>query len=148
MSLTDRSGCPISLALEVVGDRWSLLVLRDIVFAGRVHFRELLRDSEEGISSSVLADRLTRLVEHGVLTRTADGSHRQKAAYRLTRTGLDLVPVLITLGLWGAEHRPADQELAAAAQELTYETPPSWQALMDALREEGHAAGEPVAGPG
>lgn len=134
MAVVERSGCPINLALEVVGDRWSLLVLRDIVFADRRHFRELLRGSMEGITSSVLADRLTRLTDAGVLTRADDPSHRQKAVYSLTEAGLDLVPVLATIGLWGARHRRADLELARNATALDVETPAPWAALMDELR--------------
>ena len=67
-----RSGCPINLSLEVIGDRWSLLVIRDIIFGNRRHFRELLTRSEEGISSNILADRLKTLMEQGILTRADD----------------------------------------------------------------------------
>ena len=73
-----RSGCPINLTLEVLGDRWSLIVIRDIMFGNRRHFRELLNQSEEGIASNILADRLRRLVEERLLTRTDDPAHRQK----------------------------------------------------------------------
>jgi hypothetical protein len=67
-----RSGCPINATIEVFGDRWSLLVLRDIVFGDRRYFRELQAGSEEGIASNILADRLKRLVELGLLTRQVD----------------------------------------------------------------------------
>src|SRR5947199_585132 len=76
--LTFRSQCPISLALDVVGDRWSLLIVRDLMFAGKRHDRELL-PSDEGISSNILAERLARLVDLGVLSRTGDPTHKQKA---------------------------------------------------------------------
>ena len=66
MSDAQRSGCPINLTLEVLGDRWSLLVIRDIMFGNRRHFRELLTGSEEGIASNILADRLQRLVDDGL----------------------------------------------------------------------------------
>src|ERR1044072_1254134 len=79
MSENHRSGCPINLTLEVLGDRWSLLVIRDIMFGNRRHFRELLTQSEEGIASNILADRLKRLTESGFLTRADDESHKQKA---------------------------------------------------------------------
>src|SRR5689334_18182414 len=74
-----RSGCPINLTLEVVGDKWSLLIIRDMIFGNRRHFRELLGKSEEGIASNILADRLKTLVERGVLTKADDPSHKQKA---------------------------------------------------------------------
>lgn len=139
MATTQRSGCPINLAIELFGDRWTLLILRDIIFAGRRHFRELLRGSNERITSSVLADRLDRLVDAGILTRADDPTHKQKTIYSLTDSGIDLVPVLATVGNWGAEHCPADPERADAARELGYELPESWAALMESLRA-SHAA--------
>lgn len=134
MSKTGRSSCPINLTLEVLGDRWTLLILRDIVFADRRYFREILRGSNERITSSILADRLDRLVDAGILTRTDDATHKQKAIYSLTQSGVDLVPVLATIGSWGKRHCPADPELTAAVAELDYETPASWAGLMDRLR--------------
>lgn len=98
-----RSTCPISTALEAVGDRWTLLVIRDLMFAGKRHFRQLLQ-SEEGISSNVLADRLNTLVEQGLVRREDDPSHAQKAIYSLTEKGLDLLPVVIALSAWAQKH--------------------------------------------
>lgn len=126
----------MSLALELFGDRWTLLILRDVVFAGRRHFRELLRGSRERITSSILADRLERLVEAGILTRSPDPTHKQKSLYSLTASGVDLVPVLATIGTWGAAHCPADPDLAATARTLHYELPDTWAALMASLRAE------------
>ncbi|MCO1337919.1 transcriptional regulator [Kocuria polaris] len=136
MATTGRSGCPINLAIELFGDRWTLLILRDIIFADRRHFRELLRGSEEKITSSILADRIDRLVAAGILTRADDPTHKQKAVYSLTSSGLDLVPVLATIGNWGATHCPAEPDRAAVARALDYELPASWAALMDSLRLE------------
>lgn len=133
MATTGRSGCPINLAIELIGDRWTLLILRDIVFANRRHFRELLRGSDEGITSSVLADRLDRLVDAGILTRADDPTHKQKAVYSLTSSGIDLVPVLAAIGNWGVAHCPADPHKSAAARELHYDMPESWAALMTQL---------------
>ena len=81
-----KSLCPINLALEVFGDRWTLLIVRDLMFAGKHHFRELLR-SDERIASNILADRLRTLVQQGIVTRSPDPSHKQKAVYRLTEKG-------------------------------------------------------------
>ena len=72
-----RSGCPINLTLETLGDRWSLIVIRDVMFGNRRHYRELLNGSEEGIASNILADRLKRLMELGMLTKADDPSHKQ-----------------------------------------------------------------------
>ena len=111
-----RSGCPINLTLEVIGDRWSLLVIRDIIFGNRRHFRELLTRSEEGISSNILADRLKTLVEQGILTRTDDPTHKQKAIYSLTEKGIELVPVIAQMADWGRRHLPVSEELSIRAQ--------------------------------
>lgn len=115
---TNRSACPINLAVEVLGDRWTLLVLRDIMFAKRNHFRALLEGSEEGISPSVLSDRLHSLVDAGILVRECCEGHRQKGLFRLTDAGADLVPVIAAIGLWGARHRAADPQLCDEALAL------------------------------
>src|SRR6516225_5298883 len=107
-----RSGCPINLTLETLGDRWSLIVIRDLIFGNRRHFRELLTQSEEGIASNILADRLRRLVDKGILTRAGDPTHRQKAVYSLTEKGIQLVPLLATMASWGRRHLPAAKELS------------------------------------
>jgi len=117
LNTTHRSLCPINLALEVVGDRWSLLIVRDLMFSGRHHYRELLQ-SEEGISSNILAERLGRLVEAGVLSRTDDPTHKQKAIYALTPMGIDLLPVVAALGSWGRKHLPVTKQSAAVALSL------------------------------
>jgi hypothetical protein len=74
-----RSGCPINLTVEAFGDRWSLIVIRDLMFGNRRHFRELLTRSEEGIASNILADRLKRLEKAGSVSRRDDPSHKKKA---------------------------------------------------------------------
>jgi DNA-binding HxlR family transcriptional regulator len=98
-----RSDCPIHTALELLGDRWSLLVIRDLMFAGKRHFREFLQ-SEEGISSNILADRLQSLVANGILSKADDPGHRQKAVYSLTEKGIGLLPVLTALSAWSQQH--------------------------------------------
>ncbi len=108
-----RSRCPINLAVEAVGDRWTLLILRDMIFAGRRHFREFLSLSWEGISPAILSDRLKRLVAEGFLTRTDDPAHAQKAIYSLTRKSVDLLPVIFALSEWGGQYYDADPELVA-----------------------------------
>lgn len=117
MSTRERSGCPIGLSLELLGDRWTLLIVRDLVFAGKTHFREFLQ-SDEGISSRTLAERLQTLQDEGIVTRSDDPTHKLKAIYRLTEAGIDLLPVLATLGAWGSKYRNADNELARIADEL------------------------------
>ncbi|TCO55806.1 winged helix-turn-helix transcriptional regulator [Actinocrispum wychmicini] len=129
-----RSSCPVSLSLEIFGDRWTLLVLRDVIFTGARHFRELLA-SPERISSNVLADRLAALVEHGLLTKADDPSHRQKVTYHLTERAIQLVPVFVHLNVWGTRHLPVSDVHAARTEVLAVGGPPLWEAFMDELRE-------------
>lgn len=113
MSTRERSGCPMSLSLELLGDRWTLLIVRDMIFAGKTHFREFLQ-SDEGISSRTLAERLQTLQDEGIVTKSDDPTHKLKAIYRLTEAGIDLLPVLATLGAWGSKYRNADDQLATS----------------------------------
>jgi DNA-binding HxlR family transcriptional regulator len=129
-----RSGCPVNLSLEIFGDRWTLLVLRDIIFGGARHFRELLAGPER-ISSNILADRLAVLVEHGLLTKGDDPSHKQKVTYSLTEPAIQLVPVLAQLSVWGVRHLPVGDDYAARAEMLADGGPPLWETFMDELRE-------------
>ena len=130
MSTRERSGCPISLSLELLGDRWTLLIVRDLVFAGKTHFREFLQ-SDEGISSRTLAERLQTLQDEGIVTKSDDPTHKLKAIYRLTKAGIDLLPVLATLGAWGSKHRKADHEMARIAVELAA----GGEAALDEMRK-------------
>ncbi len=132
----ERSGCPINLAIEVIGDRWSLLVIRDMMFGNRRRFNELLAGSEEGIASNILADRLKRLTAQGLVSRAADPTHKQKVIYSLTEPAIELVPVLAQLGSWGLRHRPASRELSIRAELLERGGPPLWNEFMDELREQ------------
>ncbi|ARP99722.1 winged helix-turn-helix transcriptional regulator [Pseudorhodoplanes sinuspersici] len=135
MNEAHRSGCPINLTLEVVGDRWSLLVIRDIIFGNRRHFRELLNGSEEGIASNILSDRLKTLLEQGILTRADDPTHKQKAIYSLTEKGIELLPVLAQMAAWGRKYLPVTEELSIRAQLLDEGGPKLWAEFMDELRE-------------
>ncbi len=117
VSSREKSNCPINLSLEVIGDRWTLLIIRDMMFAGKKHFREFLQ-SDERISSRTLSDRLQTLQEQGIVTRHEDPGHKLKAVYRLTQAGIDLLPVLVDLGSWGNRYRAADPELGTVAEDL------------------------------
>ena len=102
-----RSGCPISIALELLGDAWSLLVVRDLMFKGRRSFNEFLAGGE-GIATNILADRLRRLEAGGIVAKRADPDDGRRVLYRLTRKGIDLAPVLVELILWSAAHERTD----------------------------------------
>jgi DNA-binding HxlR family transcriptional regulator len=134
LDIERRSGCPINLTMEVLGDRWSLIIIRDIMFGNRRHFRELLTRSEEGIASNILAARLKRLAALGLITRRDDPSHSQKAIYSLTEQAIQLVPVLAMIGAWGRRHLPVSEELSIRAQLLEEGGAPLWARFMDELR--------------
>jgi DNA-binding HxlR family transcriptional regulator len=133
MAIQHRSLCPINLALEIFGDKWSLLIVRDLMFAGKRHYRELLQ-SEEGISSNILAERLGKLVEAGILTKEEDPSHKQKAIYSLTPMGVDLLPVLANIGIWARKYLPVTKESGANAAALEKGGPALWKEMRSALR--------------
>jgi DNA-binding HxlR family transcriptional regulator len=129
-----RSGCPINLTLETFGDRWSLIVLRDIMFGRHRTFRALLTHSIEGIASNILADRLKRLTENGLLTRCGDEGHKQRVIYSLTDKAIELVPMMVVMGSWGLRYTPASTELSIRAQILEDGGPQLWSEFMEELR--------------
>ena len=134
-----RSYCPINLSLEIFGDAWTLLVLRDMMFAGKRHFGEFLQ-SDEHIASNILADRLARLVDKGLLTRADDPTHKQKAIYSLTEKAIALLPILVQIGAWGSRWVPEARKLEARARkqvrDIQQAGPRAWAKQMDALRAE------------
>ncbi|MAN75610.1 helix-turn-helix transcriptional regulator [Pelagibacterium flavum] len=136
-----RSGCPINLGLEVFGDKWTLLIIRDMMFAGKRHFREFLA-SDEGISTNILADRLAMLTRIGIITRADDPSHRLKAIYSLTEKGIQLLPVIAQISRWSRRYMPVDPVLAATGEARDRAGPGAVEAHMDALRAV-HLAGAP-----
>src|ERR1700756_3675592 len=98
-----RSGCPLNASVEMLGDRWSLLILRDMMLRRFSTFKEFL-SSYEGIATNILADRLRRLEAHGIITTKQDPSDGRKLIYLLTPKGIDLAPVLTEMVLWAAAH--------------------------------------------
>lgn len=98
-----RSGCPVSISLELLGDRWSLLIVRDLMVRGLRTFKEF-HEAGEGIASNILADRLRRLGEVGIIEAEPAEGDARRIHYRLTERGIDLAPVLLDLLLWAARH--------------------------------------------
>ena len=117
-----RSDCPINFALETFGDPWSLLLIRDIVYFGKKTYGEFLA-SEEGMATNILASRLARLEEQGILVKRPSAQDKRKEEYALTEKGLDLIPVLAEMANWSAEYDPQTG------------APAAWIALMKADRE-------------
>ncbi|MBY0472634.1 helix-turn-helix transcriptional regulator [bacterium] len=98
-----RSHCPISFALDTFGDHWSLLVLRDLIFKGKSRYQEFLA-SDERISTNILADRLSRLENAGIITRKNDPINKKQILYAPTKKGLDLIPVMLELVRWSIKY--------------------------------------------
>ena len=142
MATAPRSGCPINAAVEVLGDPWAILVLRDIMFGNRRHFREIVAGSEEGIATNILASRLKQLVAVGLLTRD-DARRGQRAAYSLTEAGIQVLPIMVALGNWGLAHRDGEQRLRVRAALLRDGGPEVVQAMIDELREIHLGVGRP-----
>lgn len=135
MATVGRSDCPLSMSLELIGDRWTLLVLRDIIFSDRRHFRDLLLHSDEGIASNILAARLQTLVDAEILTKEPDLGHRQRVIYSLTDRGVDLLPAIIQLGAWGARNINDTSSLALWFRIADEQGPVVWRKLTEELRE-------------
>ena len=104
-----RSGCPLNASVEMLGDRWSLLILRDMMLRGFRSYSQFL-DSYEGIATNILADRLKRLIAHGIVTTQKDPSDGRRLIYMLTPKGLDLAPVLTEMVLWAAKHEKTENQ--------------------------------------
>ena len=98
-----RSECPLNASVEMLGDRWSLLIIRDMMLRGSRTFKEFL-ECYEGIATNILADRLRKLVAYGIITTKRDPADGRKLIYLLTAKGMDLAPVLTEMVLWAAAH--------------------------------------------
>src|SRR6266403_2464895 len=132
-----RSGCPLNASVEVLGDRWSLLIIRDMMLRGFRTYKEFL-GSYERIATNILADRLQKLIAHGIITNGPDPSDGRKLIYSLTPKGIDLAPVLTEMVLWAAAHEDTgnqalvkqmqkgkEQFIARVRQSLAEKTAPS-----------------------
>jgi len=105
MKRRKRSHCPIAFALDIIGDKWSLLVLRDLFFNGKTRFSEFLA-ADEGISTNILSERLSRLENAGLITKSLDNANRRQFIYSPTGKGLDLLPAILEISLWSAKYDP------------------------------------------
>jgi DNA-binding HxlR family transcriptional regulator len=104
-----RSGCPLNASVEMLGDRWSLLIIRDMMLRGFRYYKDFLK-SYEGIATNILADRLRKLVAHGIIATRSDPSDGRKLIYFLTPKGIDLAPVLTEMVLWAAGHEKTENQ--------------------------------------
>jgi len=124
-----RSDCPVTYALDLIGDKWSLLILRDIILHGKKYYHEFTR-SDEGISTNILAKRLAILEQNGILLKTQDVKDKKRYIYSPTEKGLDILPVIIDMVLWSAKY---DAHTGAPPREIArIEQDPS--AYMNKIR--------------
>ena len=127
-----RSGCPVSVSLDIFGDRWSLLIVRDLMVRGYRTFKEF-QQSGEGIATNILADRLQKLEAAKIITAQPEETDGRRINYRLTEKGIDLAPVLLELLLWGARHEQTGApcavmvEMAKNREAILAETRRRWQ---------------------
>ncbi len=127
-----RSGCPVNVSLEMLGDRWSLLVIRDLMVRGHRTFKEF-QQAGEGIATNILADRLQKLVAVDIISTEQSPEDRRSIHYRLTEKGIDLAPVLLDLLIWGARHeetsapRAMINQLEANREDVLAETRRRWK---------------------
>jgi DNA-binding HxlR family transcriptional regulator len=143
-----RSGCPVSVALERFGDRWSLLIIRDLMVRGYRTYKEFLQ-SGEGIATNILADRLHKLESAGIITAEKVELDGRKVHYRLTGKGIDLAPVVLELLIWSARHEKTNapcaliDRFAKNREAVLAETRRRWQErdltpLIPKLKKEQH----------
>jgi len=130
--LKRRSGCPVNISLEVLGDKWSLLIVRDMMVRGFASFKQF-QESGEGIATNMLADRLQKLDAADIITAESNPTDGRRVNYRLTRKGIDLAPVVLELLIWGARYEDTAapcaliRKLEKHRKELLAEVRRRWQ---------------------
>ena len=125
-----RSDCPISLSLEIFGDKWTLLILRDFIFFDNRHFNEFV--TVEKISTNILTDRLKRLLDHGIVTKEVDPQNKSAFLYSLTPKGLELIPLVMEIYRWGTKHTEKNN----ADPELKNKVETDFNEVTQSIREE------------
>ena len=127
-----RSDCPISLSLDVFGDKWTLLILRDFMFFDNRHFNELVKN--EAISTNILTDRLKKLIENGIITKQTDEKNRSSYLYSLTRKGLELIPIVIEIYKWGANNIEGNNAESKFKKRINCETEKVSQEFINKIK--------------
>ena len=128
-----RSHCPINFSQETFGDKWSLLIIRDLMFMGKRYYGEFL-DSDEKISTNILADRLEKLETAGIITKTTDKDNQSKKIYALTPKGIDLMPMLFEMISWGARYDKKSEAPPKFMKRLKADKDSLLQELMTKLK--------------
>jgi DNA-binding HxlR family transcriptional regulator len=134
MTTSRRSTCPINGTLELVGDRWTLLILRDMIFARKTRFREF-QASAEGIATNILSARLTMLEKEGLVEKRPDPDDRRGRQYALTERGMTLIPLLLEMTVWGGRNLPGADTQPGLEQALAEDRQGVIAQLQDRLKQ-------------
>ncbi|MBK7444308.1 MAG: helix-turn-helix domain-containing protein [Chitinophagales bacterium] len=111
-----RSDCPLSQSLDVFGDKWSLLIIRDLMFGNKCTYNDFLK-SAEGIATNILATRLKGLEENGIIEKSAHPDSKAKILYKLTTKGIDLLPIIMEVYIWSDKYLPMPADIKATIKE-------------------------------
>lgn len=126
-----RSDCPISFGLDLFGDKWTLLIIRDIMFKGKHYYSDFV-NSEEKMATNLLADRLGLLNKEGIIFKSQDLHHKQKIVYKLTKKGIDLIPILVEIIMWSAKY----DKNSAVDKEFVHAYKRSREILLQSISDE------------
>ena len=133
--LPKRSECAISIGLDTIGDKWSLIILRDLMFTSKRTYGEL-QSCDEKIATNILAARLCNLEENDIIRKKQDPSDSRRSLYHLTEKGIQLLPVIIELMHWTATHNPGASDCASSAKAYKENRVTFYEETMGKLREE------------
>ena len=133
--MNEDKSCPIELAAQLLIDKWSVVILRDIAFFNRLSFRDILTKNLENISSSTLSSRLKRLQDLNLLTRKDDLHHAQKRLYYLTEGSIQLVPMLIQMAIWTSKFRNPSVEILNLLEPIMSENNSHLDGMLEGLLE-------------
>jgi len=128
-----RSDCPLSCSLDVFGDKWSLLIIRDLMFGNKCTYNDFLK-SEEGIATNILASRLKGLEENGVIEKSAHPDSKAKILYRLTQKGIDLLPILMEVYIWSEKYYEIPTDIKATIKEAKKDKDKFVKQVTEALK--------------
>src|SRR5687768_17491663 len=131
-----RSDCPISSSLDIFGDKWSLLIIRDLMFAKECTYGDFLK-APEGIATNILASRLQALEENGVIEKLEHPESKAKVLYRLTKKGIDLLPIMIEINLWAEKYFPLPADRKAMLKEVKKDKTAFIKSMTKELQRQG-----------
>ena len=136
MKTKKRSDCPVSNSLDIWGDKWSLLIIRDLMFAKECTYGDFLK-SDEGIATNILASRLQALEENKLIEKLEHPDSKAKVLYRLTKKGIDLLPVMIEINLWAEKYFPIPADRKAMLKEVKKDKAAFIKSMTNELQRQG-----------